>query len=48
MVAVQLDASVATALVRLRARAFADGLSVDEVARQVVKRQLRFDPEPGG
>jgi GAF domain/ANTAR domain len=49
MVAVQLGISVADALVRLRAFAFADGTPVQEVAEDVVARRLRFDSrdDPG-
>jgi len=43
VVSVQLDRSVAEALVRLRAHAFAAGLPIGEVADQVVNGQLRFD-----
>lgn len=42
MVAVQLAVSVAEALVRLRAYAFANNRSIDEVAEEVVGRKLRF------
>ncbi|MEU4704408.1 ANTAR domain-containing protein [Nonomuraea dietziae] len=45
MIAVQLDASLAEALLRLRAHAFAEGVGVAEIARLVVARNLRFDPE---
>lgn len=44
MVAMQLECSVQDAFVRLRARAFADGVGVDEVAGRVVERRLRFEP----
>jgi GAF domain/ANTAR domain len=43
MVAVQLDVSVAEALIRLRAYAFGNGRPLAEVARDVVARVLRFD-----
>jgi hypothetical protein len=43
MVGVQLECSARDALARLRARAFADGVTVDEVARRVVQRKLRFE-----
>ena len=43
MVAVQLGASVADALVRLRAHAFAHSQSVSAVASDVVARRLRLD-----
>jgi len=44
MVSVQLGIDVGDALARLRARAFADGTTVREVAAEVVARRLRFDP----
>ncbi len=43
MVAAQLDISVALALIRIRAYAFGNELSVSEVARKVVGRTLRFE-----
>ena len=43
MVSVQLGVSLAEALVRLRARAFAADTTVDTVAAEVVGRRLRFD-----
>jgi hypothetical protein len=43
MVSVQLDISVADALVRLRAYAFATDRSLSEVAGEVVARTLRFN-----
>ncbi|MEV4091297.1 GAF and ANTAR domain-containing protein [Streptosporangium saharense] len=45
MIAVQLGASLAEAFVRLRAHAFAEGVGVAEIARLVVSRALRFDPD---
>jgi hypothetical protein len=42
MVSVQLDVEVADAHVALRAKAWATGTTVDEVARAVVSRRLRF------
>jgi len=45
MVAVQLDVSIREALVRLRARAFAEGRPLTEVAGDVVARRLRFHPD---
>ena len=45
MVSAQLDTTVAQALIRLRARAFADGRHVADVARDVVSRSLRFFPD---
>ena len=44
MVSVQLDATVAQALIRLRAHAFANDRPLTEVAQDVVGRRLRFDP----
>ncbi len=43
MISVQLGVSVAEALVRLRAYAYADGRLIAEVAADVVDRRLRFD-----
>lgn len=45
MIAAQLDTDVATALSRLRAYAWAQDRSISDVAREVVDRVLRFDPE---
>lgn len=45
MVQEQLGVSAGQALVRLRARAFADGRSVTDIARDVVARRLRFNGE---
>jgi hypothetical protein len=45
MVAAQLDASVGVALVRLRAYSFAHERPLQEVAREVVARALRFQPD---
>jgi len=45
MIAAQLDVSVADALVRLRAHAFADDRPLADVAADVVARRLRFAPE---
>ncbi|MBA3652691.1 MAG: GAF and ANTAR domain-containing protein [Actinobacteria bacterium] len=47
MVAAQLDVSVTTALVRLRAYAFGNDRALVEVAREVVAKQLRFDTRSG-
>lgn len=48
MVSVQLGVSLADALARLRAYAYAHDQSLAEVARRVVSRQLRLSPdEPG-
>jgi hypothetical protein len=46
MVAAQLDITVGEALIRLRANAFGNERSLDEVARDVVARRLRFE-HPG-
>jgi hypothetical protein len=43
MVSAQLEVGVAEALVRIRAFAFSAGRSVEEVAQEIVARQLRFD-----
>jgi hypothetical protein len=43
MISVQLGVSLAEALVRLRAHAYADGRPIAEVAADVVVRRLRFD-----
>jgi hypothetical protein len=43
MVSVQLDVRVAEALIRLRAYAFANDVTLMEVAQAVVSRQLRFE-----
>jgi hypothetical protein len=43
MISVQLDLPVADALVRLRAYCYAEDRSIDEVARDVVGRTLRFE-----
>jgi hypothetical protein len=42
MVSVQLDVSVAEALIRLRAHAFATGRALDDIANEVVARRLRI------
>lgn len=46
MVAAQLNASVGEGLARLRAYAFANDQLLDDVAEQVVRRELRFDDSP--
>ena len=47
MISVQLDVTLAEALVRLRALAFSQDRAVAEVAADVVARRLRFqDPNP--
>ena len=43
MVSRQLNVSIDSALVRLRAFAYAEGRSINDVARDVVTRQLRFE-----
>jgi ANTAR domain-containing protein len=47
MITVQLGVSMADALVRLRAYAYASDRRLREVAADVVARRLRFDPEAG-
>jgi hypothetical protein len=46
MISVQLSVSLEEALARLRAHAFAAETSLDSVARDVVSRTLRFEPDP--
>ena len=46
MVSVQVGVSLEEAFVRLRAHAFAAGTPLDDVADDVVKRRLRFAPDP--
>jgi hypothetical protein len=46
MVAAQLEVGVGEALARLRAYAFANSRTLNEVARQVVARSLRFADDP--
>jgi hypothetical protein len=43
MVKVQLNVGIAEALVRLRAYAYAEERPIEDVARDVVGRRLRFD-----
>ncbi|CAN5881650.1 GAF domain-containing protein [soil metagenome] len=45
MIAVQLDCSVGTALVRLRGFAFGEDVPLVDVARAVVDRRIRFDSQ---
>jgi hypothetical protein len=45
MITVQLGVSVAVALIRLRAYAYAHDRRLRDVARDVVARRLRFDPD---
>ncbi len=46
MVAAQLNTDPDTAFARLRARAFADGRRLSELAADIVARRTRFDPDP--
>jgi GAF domain-containing protein len=48
MVAAQLSITVAAALIRLRAYAFGNDRVLDDVARDVVSRALRFGSRAGG
>lgn len=48
MVAAQLEVSVAEALIRLRARAFAEQRPLTDLATDVVERRLRFTPTSPG
>jgi hypothetical protein len=43
MIAAQLDDTIANALARLRAAAFAAGRPVSGLAQDVVERRVRFD-----
>lgn len=45
MVSVQLECSLAEAMVALRSRAYAEGRSVGEMAREVVARRSRLGPD---
>ena len=45
MVSIQLEISVAEALLRIRAHAFATGLSIGVVAADIVARRLRLDDD---
>jgi hypothetical protein len=47
MISVQLGVSLEEALVRLRAHAFAADTPVDDITGDVVRRLLRFEPDPG-
>ena len=47
MVAVQMGVTVSQAIVRIRAYAFGNGRPLEEVAREVVARTLRFHPDTG-
>jgi hypothetical protein len=44
MIAVQMDVGLEQAMALLRARAYAAGQPVHEVAADVVARRFRFDP----
>ncbi len=46
MILVQLGVSAEAAFARLRAHAYAHGRRLGDVARDVVERRLRFDPDP--
>jgi hypothetical protein len=43
MIAAQLEDTIANALARLRAAAFASGRSMYDLAQDVVERRVRFD-----
>jgi len=45
MISVQLGVSLEEAFVRLRARAFADGAALSDLAAAVIGRKLRFEPD---
>ncbi|KFU77018.1 hypothetical protein BB31_33480 [Amycolatopsis lurida NRRL 2430] len=45
MVKIQLDVTTEVALLRLRGHAFTTGVPLAQVAKQVVTRTLRFDPD---
>lgn len=45
MISVQLGVSVGEAFIRLRARAFAEGRPLSELATDVVARRIRFDED---
>jgi ANTAR domain/GAF domain len=47
MISVQLGVSLEEAFVRLRAHAFAASMPLHDIAGDVVKRLLRFAPDPG-
>lgn len=46
MIIAQLGVSAETAFARLRAHAYADNRRLGDVARDVVERRLRFEPDP--
>jgi hypothetical protein len=45
MVMVQLGVNICQAMARMRAYAYAEDRRLSEVARDVVARRLRFDPD---
>jgi hypothetical protein len=45
MVSVQLDSDLTVAFLRLRAHAYLTGCRLSQVARDVVERRLRFEPD---
>jgi len=45
MVSVQLGSDLTVAFLRLRAHAYLTGRRLSQVAREVVERRLRFDPD---
>ncbi len=45
MISVQLDSDLTVAFLRLRAHAYLTGRRLSQVARDVVERRLRFDPD---
>ncbi len=47
MLAVQLDISVADALLTIRAHAFSTATPIDRVGRAIVNRELRLGDESG-
>jgi hypothetical protein len=46
MIIAQLGVPAETAFARLRAYAYAHDRALGDVARDVVQRRLRFDPDP--
>jgi hypothetical protein len=48
MISIQLGISIAEALLRLRAHAYATGRTVSDVAADVANRRMFFDDETGG
>jgi AmiR/NasT family two-component response regulator len=46
LVLAQLGVSAEAAFARLRAYAYAEDRRLDDVARDVVERRLRFEPDP--